>query len=225
MARRRPYLSWALWVVLSVTFLGAGQGASAQTGCGGEFQYPAEEIESDIMRQILLGARGDIEEFFKFRFDAFCMDDEEYGAYYDVQGNYLVVGSEFFLDIANPPGNINRAIAVLAHEAAHAFQAKHGLLNMLVETNPHRVKCIELHADFLAGDYMGWRAKKYNVDARNLTEMFYDLGDELAGADIHHGRKAERFISFRQGFLTETTDEITLSSVGIAYVSQAKCDE
>lgn len=108
MARRRAYLSWALWAVLSVTFLGAGQGASAQTGCGGEFQYPAEEIESDIMRQILLAARGDIEEFFDFRFDAFCMDDEEYGAYYDVQGNYLVVGSEFFLDIANPPGNINR---------------------------------------------------------------------------------------------------------------------
>lgn len=217
----RRYLGAALFGAL----VALGQGASAEPSCANAYQYPAEDIESDIMRQILVGARRDIEEFFDFRFDAFCMDDEEYGAYYDVQENLLVVGSEFFLDIANPPGNINRAIAVLAHEAAHAFQAKHGLLNMLVETNPHRVKCIELHADFLAGGYMGWRAKKYNIDARNLAEMFYDLGDELAGKDIHHGRKAERFISFRQGFLTESTDEITLSSVGIAYVSQATCDE
>jgi hypothetical protein len=131
---------------------------------------------------------------------------------------------QFFLDVANPPGNLNRAIAVIAHEAAHAFQTKHGLLDMLVETNPHRVKCIELHADFLAGGYMGWRGRLYDIEEGNLSEMFYQLGDGYTDADGHHGLGPERFLSFRQGFRTVTDDEITLSSMGIAYVSQAKCD-
>ncbi|RKF13824.1 hypothetical protein D6850_11525 [Roseovarius spongiae] len=198
--------------------------APAAASCAGPFQFPVEDLEASVVRQILVTTRDEIERFFDFRFDAFCMDEEEYGAYYDIRGNTLVVGVQFFLDVANPPGNINRAIGVIAHEAAHAFQTKHGLLDMLVETNPHRVKCIELHADFLAGGYMGWRARLYDVDVTNLTEMFYDLGDQQMQADGHHGLGAERFLSFRQGFQTVTDNEITLSSMGIAYVSQAKCD-
>ncbi|SRR6056297_2591149 len=214
------------WTYVAGALLGLGaMGAPAHAGCTGAYQYPVADIESDIMRSILVSTQSDIQEFFNFRFDAFCMDSEEYGAYYDVQENTLVVGVEFFLDVANPPGNINRAIAILAHEAAHAFQAKHGLLNMLVETNPHRVKCIELHADFLSGGYMGWRSEKYDIDVSKMTEMFYGFGDQYTDQDTHHGLGPERFISFRQGFLTKVDDEITLSSVGIAYVSQAKCDD
>jgi hypothetical protein len=197
---------------------------AAVAGCSGPYQFLVAELGETVFRQVLEVTRDEIERFFNFTFDAFCMDDEEYGAYYDIGANTLVVGSQFFLDVANPPGNINRAIAVIAHEAAHAFQTKHGLLNMLVETNPHRVKCIELHADFLAGGYMGWRARQYDIDVSQLTEMFYDLGDGLTENEGHHGLGVERFLSFRQGFLTVTDDEITLSSMGIAYVSQAKCD-
>lgn len=198
------------------------QPAAAQ--CNGPYQFAVEDLEESVFRAVLQTTRDELERFFDFRFGAFCMDDEEYGAYYDIRANTLVVGSQFFLDVANPPGNINRAIAVIAHEAAHAFQTKHGLLDMLVETNPHRVKCIELHADFLAGGYMGWRARLYDIDVGNMTEMFYELGDGLTGNDGHHGLGAERYLSFRQGFQTVTDDEITLSSMGIAYVSQAKCD-
>ncbi len=200
-----------------------GAGA-AQAGCSGPYQYGVDELEQNVVKQVLVTTRDEIERFFDFRFDAFCMDEEEYGAYYDIQANTLVVGLEFFLEVANPPGNINRAIGVIAHEAAHAFQTKHGLLNMLVEVNPHRVKCIELHADFLAGGYMGWRSRLYDVDVTNMSEMFYELGDGQTNVDGHHGLGAERFLSFRQGFQTVTDDEITLSSMGIAYVSQAKCD-
>ncbi len=202
--------------------LGAATAAAAQ--CAGPYQFDVDEMDDSVFKQVLVTTRDDIERFFDFRFDAFCMDEEEYGAYFDVRENTLVVGTEFFLDVANPPGNINRAIAVIAHEAAHAFQTKHGLLNMLIETNPHRVKCIELHADFLAGGYMGWRARLYDITLSNMTEMFYSLGDSQTGSEGHHGLGAERFLSFRQGFQTVTDDEITLSSMGIAYVSQAKCD-
>lgn len=207
-----------------LTTLGLLMAAPARAQCSGPFQFPIAELKESVFHRVLETTRDEIERFFDFRFAAFCMDEEEYGAYYNIESNTLVVGVQFFLDVANPPGNINRAIAVLAHESAHAFQAKHGLLNMLVETNPHRVKCIELHADFLAGGYMGWRARLYDIDVTNMSEMFYQLGDDLTVDDGHHGLSAERFLSFRQGFQTVTEDEITLSSMGIAYVSQAKCD-
>ncbi|MCZ4351870.1 hypothetical protein O4H61_05025 [Roseovarius aestuarii] len=218
MRLRAAYLAAGLGAVMM-----AGPGA-AVAGCSGPFQFPVEDLDQSVFRQVLEVTRDEIERFFDFTFDAFCMDDEEYGAYYDIRANTLVVGTQFFLDVANPPGNINRAIGVIAHEAAHAFQTKHGLLNMLIETNPHRVKCIELHADFLAGGYMGWRARQYDIDVSKMTEMFFDLGDDMTQNDGHHGLGPERFLSFRQGFNTVTDDEITLSSMGIAYVSQAKCD-
>lgn len=210
-------------------YLGAALAAmllpgAAMAECSGPYQFAVEDLDESVFRQVLMTTQDEIERFLDFNFDAFCMDEEEYGAYYDIGQNTLVVGVQFFLDVANPPGNINRAIAVIAHEAAHAFQTKHGLLDMLVDTNPHRVKCIELHADFIAGGYMGWRARHYDIDVSNMTEMFYDLGDELTQHQGHHGLGAERFLSFRQGFMTVTEDEITLSSMGIAYVSQAKCD-
>ena len=71
--------------------------------------------------------------------------------YYELESQNLIFGTQFSLDAANAPGNLNKAIAMISHEAAHAFQSKHGLLDLLVETNPHRVKCIELHADFVEG--------------------------------------------------------------------------
>ncbi|MEM7216206.1 MAG: hypothetical protein AAF423_11745 [Pseudomonadota bacterium] len=196
----------------------------AQARCLNTNQFPVAELEASVFRQILLTGRDEIQRFFNFSFREMCLDDEEWGAYYDVRSNTLVIGTEFILQQANPPGNINSVLAILAHEAAHAFQNKHGLLNMLVETNPHRVKCIELHADFLAGSFMGWRAERYQISGQDLSKMFYRLGDKLTGADGHHGLGAERFVSFRKGFNTVVDSEITLSSMGIAYVSQTNCD-
>jgi hypothetical protein len=199
--------------------------APARADCSGPYQFPVAELENPVFRDLLLTAQDELERFFGFSFGAFCLDEEEWGAYFDIQSQTLVVGIEFFLQQANPPGNINSAIAILAHESAHAFQTKHGLLDMLVESNPHRVKCIELHADFLAGGYMGWRSRTYEISDKHLTAMFYSLGDTFSDDDGHHGRGAERYLSFRQGFQTVTDDEITLSSMGIAYVSQANCDD
>lgn len=194
-------------------------------GCSGPYQFPISELDNKIFRTVLETTQDELERFFDFGFAAVCMDDEEYGAYYELESQNMVLGTQFFLDAANPPGNLNKAIAMIAHEAAHAFQSKHGLLDLLVETNPHRVKCIELHADFLAGGVMGWRSRTYDINEKDLSKVFFMLGDNMTGTDGHHGRGAERFLSFRQGFNTQTDDEITLSSMGIAYVSQANCDE
>lgn len=216
-------LARALLVVLAGLLAPAGAAMAAP--CGNPGQFAVSELESPFMRDFLLQTKADLEGFFRVPIHAFCFDEEDsYAAYYSITREELVLGVDFFYEVANPPGNLNAAVAVMAHEVAHAFQHHHGLLDMLVETNPHRVKCIELHADFLAGAYMGWRSNRYNVEVTNLATFFYNLGDSLTETDGHHGLGAERFLSFQRGFGLGSDDVITVSSMGIAYVSQADCD-
>ncbi|KUF09639.1 hypothetical protein AVJ23_15880 [Pseudoponticoccus marisrubri] len=196
-----------------------------EAACDGPYQFNVKELDAELYRRLFLSLQSELERFFNIEFSAFCLDEEEMGAYYDVQTNEVTIGIEFFIEQASPPGNINGAIAILAHEAAHSFQTRHGLLDMLKEQNPHRVKCIELHADFLAGGFMGWRSQSFDISEKNIAKIFFNLGDGDSLNDRHHhGLGAERYLSFLQGFRTQNVDEITLSSLGIAYVSQTNCD-
>lgn len=198
---------------------------TAQAGCEGEYQFPIEELENTVMRDLMLTAQVEMERFFDVELDSFCMDDEELGAFYRPRTNTMVIGTDFFFETANPPGNINNVLAVLSHEIAHTFQVRHGLLDQLVNDDLHRVKCIELHADFLAGGYMGWRSRTYDIEIANLTTLFFGFGDNFTSDQGHHGLPQERFLSFKTGFASIADDEVTLSSMGMGYVAQAKCDE
>lgn len=195
----------------------------AQAACTGHHQYPIAQAPEAGVRLLAL-AQADLERFFEMRLTDICVDEEELGAYYSLGDRNIVIGREFLYEIANPPGDLNHAVAVLAHEVAHAFQHKHNLFDVLVENDPDRVKCIELHADFLAGGFMGSRGQTFRVDAQELTNMFFAFGDEYVASDSHHGLSQERFVAFRQGFRSTGVDVITLSSLGIAYVSQTACD-
>lgn len=217
-------MGWLRAILLGLAGLIALPGSALAAPCSNPGQFSVSELESPFMRALLMQTRADLESYFGVRIAGFCLDEEEWGAHFSITREELVLGIDFFDEIANPPGNINRAIAVLAHETAHAFQHHHGLLDMLVETNPHRVKCIELHADFLAGAYMGWRAKRYDIDESNITSFFYNLGDTMTSSDGHHGLGAERYLAFSRGFSLGSDDVITMSSMGIAYVSQTDCD-
>ncbi|WP_136657356.1 hypothetical protein [Nitratireductor sp. XY-223] len=213
----------SLICALLVAMMATTQPARAE--CPLESQTPVYDIGFEFLRDLLISTKSELEQFFDININEFCLDEEEYGAYYDMEFGNLVLGDSFLLEKANPPGNVNNVIAIIAHETAHAFQHKHGLLNMLVEQNPHRVKCIELHADFLTGGYMRWRAQDFDINHIKLTTMFYRLGDRVIESDSHHGLGPERYVTFLQGFNTVAGDVITLSSMGIAYVSQADCDE
>jgi predicted metalloprotease len=197
----------------------------ARAECEGEYQFPIKDLDNAVMRDLMLTAQSEMERFFNVELDVFCMDDEELGAFYRPRTNTMVIGTDFFFETANPPGNINNVLAVLSHEIAHTFQVHHGLLDHLVSNDLHRVKCIELHADFLAGGYMGWRSRTYDVEIKSLTKLFFGFGDNVTSDQSHHGLPQERFLSFRAGFASIADDEVTLSSMGMGYVAQAKCDE
>lgn len=197
----------------------------AKAGCEGEYQFLIEDLDNTVMRDLMLTAQSEMERFFNVELDAFCMDDEELGAFYRPGTNTMIIGTDFFFETANPPGNINNVLAILSHEIAHTFQVNHGLLDHLKNDDLHRVKCIELHADFLAGGYMGWRSRTYDIEIENLTTLFFGFGDSFTSDQGHHGLPQERFLSFKTGFASIADDEVTLSSMGMGYVAQAKCDD
>ena len=196
----------------------------AKASCDGLYQFEVGELETEIMRRLFLTVQSETERFFNVRLDALCLSDEEDGAYYDTRSNNLVVGIGFFEDQTNPPGNINMGIAIMAHEVAHAFQNKYALFDKLVKENKNRDKCIELHADFIAGGYMGWRSRSFNISPHELAAQYSKLGDHHVAHDRHHGLPQERYMAFRKGFETQGVDEKTLASMGMVFVYGADCD-
>jgi hypothetical protein len=63
------------------------------------------------------------------------------------------------------------------------------------------VKLVELHADYLAGYFLGTR-KRATPDLRfySLGPYVRSLGDTRFGAPSHHGTEEERLAAFEAGF-------------------------
>lgn len=78
---------------------------------------------------------------------------------------------------------------VIAHELAHAKQYHVGGLSSLENFQK------ELHADYLAGYYIGYLQKielANQNDAEIYFDMFYSLGDKDFFSSDHHGTPAQR---------------------------------
>ena len=65
-----------------------------------------------------------------------------------------------------------RIKAILAHEFAHALQDKSGLYNIWTGG-----KKVELHADFLAGYYIGQKGLISKEKLKTFAQEFFDRGD------------------------------------------------
>jgi hypothetical protein len=86
---------------------------------------------------------------------------------------------------------------VIAHEFAHIYQnfsKSIGRLRKLHET----VKFIELHADFLAGFYMG--GKDRAIEVRPYADAFFQIGDYGFSDAAHHGTPQERYFVLKAGY-------------------------
>jgi hypothetical protein len=186
-----------------------------------EPQVALASYDEPALRTYLVAALDELESYFEVEFSSVCMDREEFGAYVMPDGQ-LVVGAAFAEVLGSQ--SLNNISAMLAHETAHRFQKVHGLLDKLVFTDRERVKCIELHADFMAGGFMRWRAEYMKVAADDLAEMFFDLGDQAVHDFDHHGLGGERFVAFTAGYSTLYDTVYTNSTMGMVYVSLANCD-
>jgi len=91
-------------------------------------------------------------------------------------------------------------LAVFAHEFGHIAQFRTGLHNSLRERQP-TAKLVELHADFLAGYYLGLRqAENPELRLWAAGALINGLGDNNFTNPGHHGTAEERTFAIEQGY-------------------------
>lgn len=200
--------------------------SSVWAQCFSPTQVGLDEFENTLLRDILQDVVRDVERFFGLSLDGFCIDIEPVQAYFihkDPDYDAMIVEEDFLFEMSNAPWNLNSLISIIAHEGAHGFQIKHKLLDTLGYTQGGYVKCVELHADFLAGGFMRWTADRYKVDPKHLSELFHSLGEHEYTKRDHHGAPGERYLAFMRGYNAPAPDEKTLATMGLMYVYNIDC--
>lgn len=91
-------------------------------------------------------------------------------------------------------------LAVLAHEFGHIALYLSGREAEVREGRP-TAKRVELHADFLAGYYLGVRKREAPaVSLYNAGRLIWSIGDQAFDSKHHHGTRAERNAAAEAGF-------------------------
>jgi hypothetical protein len=110
--------------------------------------------------------------------------------------------------------------AVCAHEFGHIAQYKIGIHKQLRE-GEETARRLELHADFLAGCFAGYRKlQKPGFPAAVYATTQYSAGDYRIDNPKHHGRPAERAAAVVKGFETVFRDRRSMSEamqIGFKY--------
>ncbi len=89
---------------------------------------------------------------------------------------------------------------VIAHEFAHILQCSDPDLFLRLASAHGSVKFLELHADFIAGYYMGTKFAAKPWALETLSRKIFELGDTHFNSPGHHGTAEERHIALKAGF-------------------------
>lgn len=112
--------------------------------------------------------------------------------------------------------NMNRgeiAVAgIMAHEFAHIMQMK----EYCSLSTFHK----ELHADFMAGYYMGRKSYLTDVNIQGFANSLFSIGDTNFWSPSHHGTPSQRVNSMITGFNNKNESVDNAYAIGIDYVSQ-----
>lgn len=91
-------------------------------------------------------------------------------------------------------------MAICAHEFGHIVQYQHNLKARL-NHNQTTVKRSALHADFLAGYFIGQNANKLGTaQMLEIGQAWEGLGDSNFTDPSHHGSREERLQAVEAGF-------------------------
>lgn len=113
----------------------------------------------------------------------------------------VVFGRAYFKKLMDYDPSGITLLNTAAHEFAHIWVYRDGLFNTIRGSDP-TVKRVELHADFLAGYYLGLR-KRDNPQASFWAAGIgrWQSGDEQVRNVHHHGMPYERLAAAEKGFL------------------------
>jgi hypothetical protein len=113
----------------------------------------------------------------------------------------VLFGTRLLQRERSAPDHPELAVAsVCAHEFGHSVQFKKGLRQRLMVGQP-TVKRLELHADYLAGAFAGFRQKEkpsFHAEVFAMTQQ--SAGDDMINSPGHHGTSVERGNAIREGF-------------------------
>jgi hypothetical protein len=104
----------------------------------------------------------------------------------------VVLGKYLMLELSRLSNSYTRLLGVFAHEFGHAMQHKYGWSG--------NSKWRELHADYLAGFYLGKTRVMTQSDVVSSFREFSSRGDFDFYNPDHHGTPEERGCSFYEGY-------------------------
>jgi hypothetical protein len=111
-------------------------------------------------------------------------------------------------------GSLFSLPAVLAHEFAHTLQEHNRF--------PLYGKWRELHADFMAGYFIGHRERLAPQNVSQAAQGIFDKGDYEFNSPTHHGTREERASAFLAGYLlnklSQAPSGVAAYNAGIAYI-------
>lgn len=130
-----------------------------------------------------------------------------------------LIGSELE---ANSKGGIAVA-GIIAHECAHILQYNSSLYGRLT-TGQRTSRCLELHADYMAGFYFGVRAVSKDLEVKPFAHSLFGKGDWAFNEPTHHGTPQEREAAMYAGFELGKAGQIDIMQAaerGVGYVDNA----
>ncbi|MFN5182408.1 MAG: hypothetical protein ACK5D5_05220 [Bacteroidota bacterium] len=151
--------------------------------------------------QILFNQKGNMENFFDLNIKFLFGTELSYSgnAFFSPLCNSfncdgkIVVGKVLMQELANRSNSYVRLVAVIAHEFGHALQYKYGW--------NQNSKWNELHADYLAGYYIGCINTITESEFYSVAHEFASRGDDLNFySSDPHGTPEERSCAFIEGF-------------------------
>jgi len=136
----------------------------------------------------------------------------------------VLFGTPLFNDeIKNRDPSGMTIVAIVAHEFGHIIQFKKNLKNQIL-ANQGTVKRLELHADILAGYYIGSMKRQHpGLKVYSAGEVFHRIGDSHFTSPNHHGTPEERKTASQFGFEYGKNGNMTLDQIvgaGMNFVSQ-----
>ena len=134
----------------------------------------------------------------------------------------VIFGKQLLMEELNAHEWGGLAIAgIMAHEFAHIYQYQSPFYRMLTR-GEDTDKQLELHADYLAGYYLGLkRLRTGEIDIKAFFDSMYLKGDNDFNSADHHGTPEERGKVVIEGYkmgLTNTQDLKYVATTGMNLV-------
>lgn len=163
-----------------------------------------------------------LESYFNLNIDFFFLEEANINpvAYFNVDCTEncmgsIVLGYNMIADQLVKTNGLETVKAILAHEFAHAVQNYYGWSEP--GKNP------ELHADFIAGYYIGETYKYEEFELTQFYRTFASIGDDDFFSPSHHGTEEERLCAFYEGHYVSKNTEMSMKNAlafAYNYVSQ-----